>query len=385
MAYLRRFPRSPYWFAGYTLPDGKRVQRTTKQTDQKRARAIAEKWEEAAKLAAQKRLGEAQARRVLSEIYAKLHGEPLHSKTARVFLQEWADSRKEDSSPRTAAAYSQVARDFVESLGSRADLDVSMITKADVAAYRDGVRKRTSIPTANKSLKYLRIALKRAWADGLSQDNPAAKVDTIKNSGSRVRKQAFTLPQLKLLFQHAQGEWKGLLLLGAYTGQRLKDIACLTWDNVDLTQHQLSFKTRKTGRQMIIPLVSQVWDYLQKLPSSDNPAQPVFPQAYKLGAAEGSETRLSQQFHSLMVACGLAEARGKTRTGKGHSQRRTVSPLSFHSLRHTTTSLLKSAGVAEAVARDLIGHESPAISAHYTHTPEDAKRAALERLPDITR
>jgi hypothetical protein len=157
------------------------VQRSTKQTDKKKAQAIVDRWEEAAKLAAQKRLGEAQARRVLSEIYGHLHNEPLPSKTARQFLDEWADARKADTSPRTAAAYSQVARDFAETLGPRADLDISLISKADVATYRDCVRRRTSIPTANKSLKYLRIALKRAWADGLAQDNPAAKVETLKN------------------------------------------------------------------------------------------------------------------------------------------------------------------------------------------------------------
>jgi hypothetical protein len=38
----------------------------------------------------------------------------------------------------------------------------------------------------------------------------------------------------------------------------------------------------------------------------------------------------------------------------------------------------------EAVARDLIGHESAEISRHYTHTDETSKREAVTRLPDIT-
>ena len=97
MAFLRRFPRSPFWFAGFTLADGRRVQRSTKQGDRKKAQATADKWEEAAKLASQKRLGEAQARRILSEIYEKLHGEPLMTKTARQFLTDWAEGRKVDT------------------------------------------------------------------------------------------------------------------------------------------------------------------------------------------------------------------------------------------------------------------------------------------------
>jgi hypothetical protein len=53
-------------------------------------------------------------------------------------------------------------------------------------------------------------------------------------------------------------------------------------------------------------------------------------------------------------------------------------------LRHTATSLLKNAGVSEAVARHIIGHESAPISRHYTHIDESSKRKALAKLPDVT-
>jgi hypothetical protein len=36
------------------------------------------------------------------------------------------------------------------------------------------------------------------------------------------------------------------------------------------------------------------------------------------------------------------------------------------------------------VARDIIGHESAAISRHYTHIDEETKRKALAKLPDVT-
>ncbi|MBI5692037.1 MAG: tyrosine-type recombinase/integrase [Verrucomicrobia bacterium] len=382
MAFLRRFPRSPFWFGGYTQPDGRRVQRSTKQTDRKKAQSIADKWEEAAKLAAQRRLGEAQSRRILSEIYATLHGEALPMKTARQFLTEWSSARKADTKPRTHAAYAQIARDFIACLGSRADLDISMLTKADVAKYRDTVRNRTSIATANKSLKYLRVALKAAWADGLTQDNPAAKIPTLKKTDG-VEKRAFTLPELKEIFARAEGEWRGLILFGLYTGQRLRDIATTTWANLDLQKQEITLVTQKTGRRVIIPLVASIAEYLQSLPSSDDPHAPVFPRAYSLAIKSNGESRLSQQFHSILVAANLASERKREKTGLGRSRRRTVSPISFHSLRHTATSLLKNAGVTEAVAMDIIGHDSKAISQSYTHIDEKTKRAALEKLPRL--
>ena len=55
----------------------------------------------------------------------------------------------------------------------------------------------------------------------------------------------------------------------------------------------------------------------------------------------------------------------------------------FHCLRHSTTSLLKNAGVFEAVAMDIIGHDSKAVSANYTHIEDEAKRKAVHELPDI--
>ena len=44
---------------------------------------------------------------------------------------------------------------------------------------------------------------------------------------------------------------------------------------------------------------------------------------------------------------------------------------------------LKNAGVSDVVARDIIGHESVAVSASYTHIDMDTKRSALGKLPEI--
>jgi len=38
------------------------------------------------------------------------------------------------------------------------------------------------------------------------------------------------------------------------------------------------------------------------------------------------------------------------------SKRRTVHALSFYSLRHTTTCILKNAGVNSAIVMDVVGH-----------------------------
>ena len=57
--------------------------------------------------------------------------------------------------------------------------------------------------------------------------------------------------------------------------------------------------------------------------------------------------------------------------------------LSFHSLRHTAVSLLKDAGVPDAVVQALVGHESAAMSHRYTHVGKEALSRATDSLPEL--
>ena len=56
---------------------------------------------------------------------------------------------------------------------------------------------------------------------------------------------------------------------------------------------------------------------------------------------------------------------------------------SFHSLRHTAVSLLKDAGIPDAVVMALVGHESAAMSHRYTHVGKEALARAAASMPEI--
>lgn len=321
----------------------------------------------------------------MSDIYEITSGEPLPSSSSRQYLSQWPETRKESISPRTHRAYAQVARDFISSLGPKADRDISQISRVDVTKYRDQKAAETSIATANKHLKYLRVGLGAAWKDGFIQDNPAAKVDLLpRRKGDYTERRPFTLDELKSILKHASEEWRSIILFGFYTGQRLGDICALRWSNIDLQEDVIRFVTGKTGRRMEIPIAAPLARHIESMPSSDNPDDPLFPGASPIAKRDKSDSRLSQAFYDIMTAAGLAKARNHAAQGQGRSTRRAVNEISFHSLRHTATSLLKSAGVGEAIAMDIIGHDSAAISRHYTHIEPKAKRRALKKLPDIT-
>ncbi|HVW21689.1 MAG TPA: tyrosine-type recombinase/integrase [Opitutaceae bacterium] len=342
---------------------------------------LATQWEESAR----GRVTEAQARRVLSDIHEQIHGTKLSTPSLQAFTAQWLGRKEGETAEVTLRAYRHASEEFSTFLGDRAEQPIHYITPAQVAAWRDAAAAKASPRTANNKLKIIRTLFQSAWRDGLLTDNPAAKVSALK--AGRSRRRAFTIGELRAILGVASTEWRGMVLAGLYTGQRLKDIASLTWANVDLERREIRLSTSKTGRQQIIPIAKPFLVYLEALPAGDDPAAPLFPAAYSYGIRAGGSSPLSQQFHELMVASGLAAPRAPKHVaaGSGRTAPRDRSTVSFHSLRHTATSLFKAAGVSESVTRDIIGHESAEISRHYTHVDDEAKRAAMEKLPDLTK
>lgn len=125
--------------------------------------------------------------------------------------------------------------------------------------------------------------------------------------------------------------------------------------------------------------------HIEKLPTGDDPKQPLHPRAFAIVKKEGRTGTLSRQFGEILADAGLVVPRSHdaAEDGKGRGARRKVSEISFHALRHTAVSMLKTAGVSDAIARDLAGHESAEVSRLYTHIEDQAKRRAVNKLPTL--
>jgi integrase len=216
--------------------------------------------------------------------------------------------------------------------------------------------------------------------------NPASAsfVKTIERQQS-VARRPLTIAEIKRVLAKTEpkSEWRGMILMGIYTGQRLGDIARMTWRAVDFENDQLAFTTGKTGRRMILPLAKPLRAYLEIAPTTDDPDGPIFPQACKAKTIG----HLSNGFRSLMEDAGLVDARDSNHasTGKGRTTRREVSELSFHSLRHSAVTFLKAAGATDVLAREIVGHDSTAVSRSYTHLATEDLRPAIDKLPDVTK
>jgi integrase len=317
----------------------------------------------------------------VSDIFTAANVESLESATIKEWCDKWLETKSIEAEQSTHDRYNRIVQRFLEGIGTKANRDLSTLHTNDIARFRDREAKERARATANLSLKVMRVCLGEAKRQELIVRNPAESVKLLK-SAKESRRRAFRLPEIKRILK-ACGEnvgWRGLILFGLYIGQRLGDLAKLTWRAIDLDSGEIAFTARKTGRRIILPLVQPLIDYLSALPSSDNPNAYIFPNA----AAHKRTNSLSNQFRDIMADAGLVEPHSHEKTKQGRSSAREQSELSFHSLRHSAVTMLKAAGVSDFIAREIVGHESAAVSRQYTHLTTDDKRAAMQRMPDVT-
>jgi integrase len=381
MASVRQRDATKFWFACVTLPNGRRVQRSTKETNRKKAQQIADKWEAATR----GRVTARQTQKVIAELYRDITGQHLVFPTVREYFDSWVARKKPEIAPGSYRLYHDKARRFVNWLGPRADQQIALITRDDILGFRAVELERVAPRSVNHSIKFLRMVFKTAKEDGKYQDeNPASGVRVAK-LGNVSSRRGFTIPEIRRVLETANDEWRSLIYFGLYCGQRLGDLARLTWSNVDLARDEIRFVSRKTQRTMIIPIAPPLRVEIEKLPAGDDPHQPLHPRAFASVENSGRTNTLSRQFRELLADAGLAisKAHRTTEAAPGRDGPSELSQISFHSLRHTATSLMKDAGVNASVVMDIIGHESEAISAHYTHIDEGTKRRAIAKLPKI--
>jgi integrase len=393
MPSIHRQPGRPYWFCAFSIwnPEtltSRRVFRSTKTRNKKQALEICRAWHKAALKARNGKLSVDAAREVIaqgvSDVFTAANIESLPSASIKSWCETWAEAKAIETEESTHARYKRVIERFTGFLGeSKSKRDLSTLQASDVARFRDREAKELSRSTANLSVKVLRICLGEAVRQGLLTLNPGVRVKLLK-SNAESKRRAFTLAEIKRILKACGDdiEWRGLVLFGLYLGQRLGDLARLTWRAVDLDSGEIAFTTRKTGRRIVLPLVQPLADYLASLPASDKPNAFIFPQA----ASAKRTASLSNQFRDILVQAGLVKPlpRGHKSTGKGRNQAREASEISFHSLRHSAVTMLKAAGVSDFITREIVGHESASVSRQYTHLTTDDKRAAMQRLPDVT-
>jgi len=441
MASIFKRPGSANWFAAYDvpLPDGtkRRVKVTTKQRKKGPAMEEALRLEsvalaaatvtgdaanksfallkEAAASVARGDWSEAKAREMLAKITETATGEALRFFTPRTWAAEWLANKKTAAKASTCARYKTSTEAFVDWLKGKADARLESITKADVRGFRDAIRAGWGKPaqprtarTANFYAADVAAMFRAAVREGLLLASPALGLAKLPEDDSTER-EVFTMAEIGQLIEAAGGsewqrrlfsaanadpeieaarcrDWQGLILVGFYAGPRLKDGACLVWSNVDLERGTLSFMPRKTDRKkkrLQVPLHPRLAAFLESHDVPRDAAAPVFP---SLASRDGAGDKgLSKQFTAIMEEAKVD--RRMIRPAELNAAGKILRPAryarSFHSLRHSLTSSLANLDVPEEIRRRIVGHDSAAVHAGYTHHERETLARALDKLPSL--
>jgi integrase len=337
---------------------------------------MARTWEKASEEARGLRLTEARAREVISELMQSVGGESLKVFTVEQWFDHFVNQKKKSRAAATGKRHEQTMREFMAFLGHRAKLNIAAITSKDIAEFRERrIALGLAPATVNIDVIILSAAFNAALRQGHVSMNPCLAIEPLKNKPQR--KGVFTPEQIAALLKAAEGDWRGLILLAFYTGQRLQDCANIRWRDVDLVSDikTIRFQVRKTDAEIVTVVHPALEDYLLSLPTAKSDDAFLFP-----SLAERKASPLSKQFGELIALANIDRGVIRERTTYGG---RSVSSLSFHSLRHSFSSILANAGVSEERRMALVGHASRDMHQKYTHHQLEQLRDAISVLPTL--
>jgi len=376
MASIHKDPRgkSLFWYCAYTLPNGRRVFRSTKQRDRKKALDFCRALEKASEKARAGELTEIQVRKLLDEVLESVGQKPVRSESVRAFFTNWLAGKKLSTAPGIYAHYEKAVTKFLDVLATKADKALSGVTPRDIEAFRDMRLNADGISTGTLvlDLKTVRSVFSNARRQGLVLHNPAEAVELPINRPTA--RDVFRPEDIRALLRVAPDEWQTLILLGYYLGGRLTDMATLSWASIELANSTIYYQQGKTRAKVEVPIHPDLEARLLAV-VGDNPRGLLCPTLART-RVDGRHG-LSRQFAKIMSDAGLEQDQVK-------SARNTFSRKSFHSLRHSFSSALANAGVSADLRMKLTGHKSLAVHQRYSHVELEPLRQAISVLPRLS-
>ncbi|MEG2236377.1 MAG: tyrosine-type recombinase/integrase [Akkermansia sp.] len=383
MASLFKRDNSAYWYAVWRNNDKRNLVSTrvpirggvincikeTPSQARSRAQIVADGYEAADKVGVH-------AIKVKATIATLANDESKVVPSVKRFLNDYIASREGQLSNGTLVNSKTAIKLFLEHLGRKASMPISSVKRSDVKDFVNEQVKYVRKKTVQKYMTSLSPAFMSALDSEIIDKNPFFRIKVPDSQEFEdTEKEAFTIEEVTLMLQEFPSEWRSMVIFSLYTGgQRLGDMATLTWEQVDVEKGMIILRTTKTKRLMRIPIVAMLAEHIRTLSRDGVYVHPVAARRYE----RNGSANLSEQFRKELEYSGIVP---KLRSASG-SRARTVSPKSFHCLRATAATLLHTSGVDAALACEVVGHDSKRAHQLYIRPDDEQRRAALEKLAD---
>lgn len=313
---------------------------------------------------------ETHKRRVLTEIANGVF--ELEDQASTVFgdwAATWLGGKERSLKPSTWASYEQTFRTHI--LPYLADRDIQRITPRDIQSWVNQLEEKDLAPaTIGRCYRCLRACLRDAEAWGDIDKCPCRKINLPRSDRKEL---VFLRPEeFKLLLQHLREPERTLLCVLCFSGVRLGEALGLDWNHVNFKDNTLS--------------IERAWNQYGGFqdPKSESAfrAVPMMPTlSERLREHYQREGRPSSD--ALVFSIG-----GSRPLDPGNTRRKLYKALAeaglkhvtFHSMRHSFSSVLLSSGASIKALQRGLGHSTAEMTLNtYSHLiPEDLGNALLE-------
>lgn len=374
MAYLKL--RGNKWYAVWR-DNGKKIVKATgidakSKKNEKLAQATADAMEAAA-------IGNVTLSRALEAV--KLAADALGMGKPIPTVYEYFSNHKASGGYRNNLNYRRAMDLFLDFIADQKAVKLDRLTPDTCREFCEARLKLVSYGTVKNNYALLKAALNTAVRNGIIDRNPfcAFSLPSLATAAERTgtKRYPFSPEEMYTIIHEFPYPWNELALTSFLTGgQRLGDICCLKWESIDMEANCINFATSKTGKVISAPILPPLKKILESHYSPN--AEYVFPDvAQRYLRSSGS---VSVEFSSLLKAHGILKQEPAS-AKKG--DRRPVATKSFHSIRHTVVTLMRSSNKFTAdVTRDLVGHDSEEIERQYFTASHDTKKQGLAYLFD---
>jgi len=256
------------------------------------------------------------------------------------------------------------------------DISASKVQRhlSDMRNNGDGI----SIQTSNYYLASLKAFLAWMVQDRRTNENPLIHLKALNAKvDRRHERRALSVDELRLLLEKTEGqpnrfnmtgsERAMLYRLAVETGLRAGELRSLTVSSFDLEGLKIKLEAAysKHRREDILPLRTDTAQQLQAFLAGKMPGTTVFRMP--------SPSNVVRMFRKDLEAAGISY---RDESGK---------VIDFHSLRHTTASLLAATGVNPKVAQALLRHSTVELTlGRYSHLYKGQESDAVASLPDLS-
>jgi integrase len=291
------------------------------------------------------------------------------------FADEWLERDSPDKKSKARD------RDIVEMLRvAWKGLDLGAVTTELIEAYKARRRKHRAPATVNKEIQVVKRLFKKAHQWGRISANPAANVEKLRVSNTRVR---FLEPDEMARLEEKLPEWlRPIVTFARFSGARRGELVKLRWNDVDFKRELITFRDTKNGETGHVHMNGTVRALLESRPTPMSRSQRVFPpfkieKLRKAWLTACRRARIGQE-----CDCAKATADGKPAKGCAVCGGTGIDvDFRFHDLRHQAATDLLERGANLNDVRDFLRHKTAAMTLRYAHLVEH-RRAETARLLD---